>query len=42
MPTFVEIYIFLTKDCMGVYLSEPNTEKEIKEGSGSGIIYCKA
>jgi hypothetical protein len=27
---------------MGVYLSEPNTNKEIKEGSGSGIVYCKA
>ena len=27
---------------MGVYLSEPNTEKEIKEGKGSGVVYCKA
>lgn len=27
---------------MGVYLSEPNTSKEIKEGSGGGIVYCKA
>jgi serine/threonine protein phosphatase PrpC len=27
---------------MGVYLSEPNTNKDIKEGSGNGVIYCKA
>lgn len=27
---------------MGVYLSEPNTTKDIKEGKGSGVIYCKA
>ncbi len=28
---------------MGVYLSEPKTEKDFKEGKGSsGIVYCKA
>ena len=27
---------------MGVYLSEPNTAKEIKEGNGSGVVFCKA
>lgn len=27
---------------MGVYLSEPNTQKEIKEGSGTGLVFCKA
>lgn len=27
---------------MGVYLSEPNTNKDFKEGKGSGIVYCKA
>lgn len=27
---------------MGVYLSEPNTHKEIKEGNNNGIIFCKA
>lgn len=27
---------------MGVYLSEPNTNKEFKEGSGGGVVYCKA
>lgn len=27
---------------MGVYLSEPNTQKEIREGSGTGVVYCKA
>lgn len=27
---------------MGVYLSQPYTEKSIKEGTGNGLIYCKA
>ena len=27
---------------MGVYLSEPNTNKDIKEGNGNGVVFCKA
>ena len=27
---------------MGVYLSEPVTEKTIKEGSGKGFTFCMA
>lgn len=27
---------------MGVYLSEPNTLKEIKEGKDNGFVFCKA
>ena len=27
---------------MGVYLSEPNTAKDVKEGSGNGVTFCKA
>lgn len=27
---------------MGVYLSEPVTEKQIKEGKGKGFTFCMA
>ncbi len=27
---------------MGVYLSEPITEKKVKEGSGKGFTFCMA
>lgn len=43
MDVFVEVLlIFVVIRKMGVYLSEPSTAKTIHEGSGSGVVYCKA